>query len=222
MDNRRSAACQHPQEAARTPPGRFLDAGPSLVDDQIMRRVSAAVILLAVAAIGFRVTGSAHARTAVQPSPLRWISKHGYRLLVPLSWRQIDASYPSDHFTDLYVDPTDANARLVVVGSPCVHCVTIGLSSAVAFPTGTTGHHRLDRYRVAWSAPGPSWRPFFVWGTAASDPYRLDGLTWGGPALQQGYVEAGVWLPTASHPIATRILNSFTLSDGVTFVRGHK
>jgi len=182
------------------------------------RSLPAAAALLAVA---LAVASPPAGRAAPQTPPLHWTARHGYRLLLPSGWRFLDASYPSDHFTDFYVDPTDPNARLVVVGSPCQHCVTQGLSSKVAFPPGVTGRYRLDRYRVSWSAPGASWKPFFVWGQSPADTYRLDGITWGGPALQFGYIQVGLWLPASAHATATRILDSVTLSNGVSFLVGH-
>ncbi|HLK16996.1 MAG TPA: hypothetical protein VKT78_19480 [Fimbriimonadaceae bacterium] len=174
------------------------------------------------AAIGAQVGEPVKADAVATPTPLHWSSRNGYRLLLPDGWRYLNASYPSDHFTDYYVDPTDANARLVVIGSACEHCATVGLSSEIAFPSGTTGHYRLDRYRVAWSAPGTSWTPFTVWGKAPPDTYSLSGVTWGGPALGLGYLEVDLWLPVSSHHLATRILNSLTLANGVSFVVGHK
>jgi hypothetical protein len=103
-----------------------------------------ATIVLIVCIAGVGMPESGLARTVMQPTPLHSVSRHGYRLILPSGWRWLDASYPSDHFTDLYVDPTDANGRLVVVGSACEHCVTVGLSSVVAFVTASRGAH-LDR-----------------------------------------------------------------------------
>lgn len=135
----------------------------------------------------------------------------GFRVKVPADWRYRDATYPSDHSTELWTDPKDPRSKLKVEVSACVGCVEpescilkgTGCRPAPEniVPATATSRTKLDRWRVRYVARN------------ASSPYPVRGLVaivHDGEDIR-GFALAQVWLPSSQARVADAILASFRL-----------
>ncbi len=173
-----------------------------------MRVALAFVALLAVVLIAGVVTA---------PSPggdgLAWRSSHeaGFRVKVPAGWRYKDATYPSDHSTELWTSPGDPRSKLKVEVSACVGCVepqSCTLSGTgcrpapeTVLPAGVVSKTKIDRWRIRYVARN------------ASSRYPVHGLVsivHVGDEIR-GFALAQAWLPAAKAHTADAMLSSFTL-----------
>lgn len=127
--------------------------------------------------------------------------------LVPVGWKYLDETIPSDHNDLIWYDPTNPAARIEFTGSGCAGCVEENVNAsnpvrnaAVALPADTTTYylynHNLDAGFRETDADG----------------YAVNGVVavTGTDAEPGGYVIYRVALPAGDTPLATRILNSFT------------
>ena len=173
-----------------------------------MRIALAFAALLAVVLIAGVVT---------TPSPggdgLVWRTSHeaGFKVRVPAGWRYKDATYPSDHSTELWSSPADARSRLKVEVSGCVGCVEpqscilsgTGCRPApeAVLPAGVVSKTKLDRWRMRYVARN------------ASSRYPVHGLisiVHVGSQIR-GFALAQASLPAAQAQTADAMLSSFTL-----------
>ena len=144
-----------------------------------------------------------------------------FTILLPGTWTFANESYPSDHSTYLWTDPTDPLSRIEVVVSGCVGCISNvktgynKIEPAEALPSGVTASTSISACKVAYVAK------YSGDNTATSvpaDSYPDNGLivvidNSGQPG---GYFEVDLWLPSVQHALATSILNSFTLTNSST------
>jgi hypothetical protein len=150
------------------------------------------------------------------PSPagdgLVWRGSHeaSFRVRVPADWRYRNATYPSDHSTELWTSPADPATRLKVEVSACVGCVVprscllraTGCRPAPEniIPARVLSKRKLDRWRVRYVA------------RVAGSRYPVHGLVTvvhsGGDI--RGFALARVYTPQSSGPVADAILASFT------------
>ena len=135
----------------------------------------------------------------------------GFAVAVPAAWIYRNATYPSDHSTELWIDPRDKASRLKVEVSACVGCVQprdciIGGTGCrpapeAVLPAKVISQRKLDRWRVTYVARDPSSR-YLV---RALVTVLHDGSSITGFALTR------VWLPRAKAALAGRILSSFRI-----------
>lgn len=173
-----------------------------------MRRVASicAAVLLTAA---FTAVAGAAAPTplARQAAVLRRVAPPGggYSVELPAPWRFANASYPSDHATHLWFDPSNALRRMIVVLSGCVGCAQRdgAPNPDAGVPAGATHVVRL-------SADEAAFQQF----TSADDPWLANGISvvMRHDGAIVGYATAELWLPPAQHSLATTILNSFRLT----------
>src|SRR5439155_2670150 len=114
-----------------------------------MRRLLLALTVLATA-------------TAAAASPPRLVERASreaaFTVRLPADWRYRDTTYPSDHSTELWIDPHDRLRRLKAEVSACVGCVTprscilrgVGCRPAPGnvVPAGTVSRRRLSRWAL--------------------------------------------------------------------------
>jgi hypothetical protein len=146
---------------------------------------------------------------AAQPLVLHRVSPPhgGYSVLLPTGWRFRDASYPSDHATHLWYQPSNALLKMSVVLSDCVGCVSQNLDDTKPnprgeLPQGVVSTYRISKWVLAYEA------------FSSDDPYPDNGMvivTHRG-ARVTGSVIVGLWLPQRQHALATTILNSFHIT----------
>lgn len=141
---------------------------------------------------------------------LRWVSPPGgsYSVMLPANWVFRNASYPSDHYTNLWYAPGDVLSKLEVVGSGDVGAVSVNANPGEPYPqgdlpTGVTTTHKFSRWVLGYQA------------YTNDDPYPDNGLI---VILHpngevNGYVRADLWLRSSEHALATTILNSFKAGD---------
>jgi hypothetical protein len=152
-----------------------------------------AVLLALVVGCG---GGNSHALRRVSPP------HGGFSIELPSDWRFLDASYPSDHATYYWYDPHDAFAKLRVIGSGCVGCVTKNNDGVTPNPSG-----EMPQYATV---------------TARSDPYVLSFDDFDTPYSGKGMVVVThrgsdvtgslileLWLPEKDAAETTQILASF-------------
>lgn len=165
-----------------------------------MSRVQRAVfVLLLLVAVG----ASSAAIAAPGTTPLVGRHKVGYSVRLPAAWRFKNASYPSDHATHLWWNPSNALAKMEVVLSACVGCVSKNLDGKTPNPRGELPQgairHVINPYTLG----------FLTY--SSDDPYPDNGViyvTHAGSRIT-GSVIVHLWLPKSQHALATRILNSF-------------
>jgi hypothetical protein len=127
----------------------------------------------------------------------------GYSILLPATWRFANASYPSDHATHLWFDPTNALRKLLVVLSGCVCAGPNGQPDpSVGVPPNPLHVVRLSRTEDAFQA------------FSDDDPWVANGISIDilGHGMPAGYASVELWLPPSQHGLATTILNSFRLA----------
>ncbi len=134
----------------------------------------------------------------------------GFSIKVPPAWAYKNATYPSDHSTELWRDPADARSFLEVQVSACVGCVEpskcvvtgkgpCGPRPENLLPRTATWHKKLDRWTLRFRSKTP--------GT----PYPDEGLVvvlHRGTSIR-GFAFAEVYLPAARRSLAGTILGSF-------------
>jgi len=129
-----------------------------------------------------------------------------YSVELPTGWRYRDVSYPSDHATQLWWTPSDPLARLIVVLSGCIGCVSTN-DYTTPNPAGAAAG-AVSTYRISPDVLA------FTGGFAEDEAdYEDNGLvivtTQNGRI--DGYIRADLWLPPGERTLATAILNSFHL-----------
>jgi hypothetical protein len=125
---------------------------------------------------------------------------HAWTVTVPGDWRFRDASYPSDHTTWYWYNPNNPFAKLRVVVSACVGCVTKNLDGVTPNPRAELPANAIvtaspNRYSVnyrVFDTPYPD-RGLIVVTRDAS------GIT--------GSMVADLWLPGKKSAEAKRILS---------------
>jgi hypothetical protein len=135
----------------------------------------------------------------------------GFVVRVPADWRYRNASYPSDHSTELWTSPADPASRLKVEVSGCVGCIeprscilenrACRPAPGNIVPARVVSKQKLDRWRVRYVA-----RP-------KSSRYLERGLV---SIVHQGsdirgFALARVWVPAAKARLGDAILTSFRL-----------
>jgi hypothetical protein len=152
------------------------------------------------------------ASAAAAGGGLVWHTSHnGFRVKVPAGWRYKNASYPSDHSTELWTSPGDRASRLEVEVIACVGCVeprSCTLSNTgcrpapeAALPAHVLSKQRLDRWRIAYVERDPASR-YPVHGEVA--------IVHEGSHIR-GFALARAWLPQAQAATARAVIASFTL-----------
>jgi hypothetical protein len=165
-----------------------------------MRRTLSIFVLVAL------LVTAATAAASTQPR-LTWRTgqNNGYRVLLPSTWRYRNASYPSDHATYLWYDPTNPLRKLLVTVSGCIGCVETNFDPHRPNPKGELPSYATGLY---WISP---WKLAFS-GYVNDDPFPANGLVvvldYNGRVA--GSAIAELWLPTSQHSLATRMLNSFS------------
>ena len=172
-----------------------------------MRSVRLALLALAFCILGNAAVSSAAVRHPAAASfpALKWRTglRGFYTVPLPVTWRFKDASYPSDHATQLWYDPANPLKKLGVVVSGCVGCVSrhnyTDPYPQGELPQGVTGTYRISPGKLAFTA------------YATDDPYPENGMvivTRHGRAIS-GSIILQLWLPASQHKLATYILDNF-------------
>src|SRR5437763_13797493 len=99
---------------------------------------------------GVLALGVVSAAAATPGLVLRHPRGAGYQVLLPPSWKFRDASYPSDHTTQLWTSPADRNAKLEVVIAACVGCVTKNFDGKTPAPEQEAPAHAQITKRSRW------------------------------------------------------------------------
>lgn len=118
-----------------------------------------------------------------------------------------NTSIPSDHQTNEWTDPADANTKLTVVLSGCAGCVKASTTSSAPDPNAV-----LPAGAAVTSTVAP-WQIFYT-GTTAPAGYADYGLilvTHNGSTVT-GYVMLDLVLPSSGGSGASSVLTSFTLT----------
>ncbi|HVA07647.1 MAG TPA: superinfection immunity protein [Acidimicrobiales bacterium] len=150
--------------------------------------------LALVAPVTLAASGNASNNPLVQRTSMRW----GYSMLLPASWQFRNASYPSDHSTLIWADPSDAAAKLQIVMSGCYGC-SHNLTTGAPQPQVGGSVRVTDTYAVS-----PTQLAFAA--MSSNDPYPDNGLV---IVNRSGYTQLDLWLPQIEHHVATLILNSY-------------
>ena len=148
-------------------------------------------------------------------------SGNGFTIRLPGTWAFTNESYPSDHSTYLWSDPTDQLSRVEVVGSGCVGCVSNPntgynkIEPAEALPSGVISSAPISTCKVAYVA---TYSGDYTATSVPADSYPDNGMIVvidesGKPG---GYFRIDLWLPSVQHALATSILDSFALTDAST------
>lgn len=129
-----------------------------------------------------------------------------FTVRVPTTWVYRDRSYPSDHSTETWRDPSRASSRLDVEVSACAGCAQppscvlhgtgCGPDPTQLVPENASSRRRIDRWRMSWTL-GASRGLVVVLHDAS-------GVT--------GFAVAVVTLPTSRARLAEAILASFRIS----------
>jgi len=168
----------------------------------VFARVVWALLLLAVFAGQAAAAGGLGARAS---------HEGGFTIKLPDRWHYKNATYPSDHSTEFWTDPSDAKSRLEVNVSGCVGCVErasctlrntgCGPDPAADLPRGTISRRALGKWAEEFVARVPG------------SPYLDRGLVVighrGNAIRDWAYVQ--LWLPSSQKKLADSILASFAL-----------
>lgn len=171
-----------------------------------MRFVRVALLALAFCILGNAAAAAVerhHADASFPPRRWRTGPRGFYTVPLPATWRFKDASYPSDHATHLWYDPTNPLKKLEVVVSGCVGCVSRH-NYTDPYPQGELPQGVTRTYRIA-----PGKLAFTAYTT--DDPYPENGVvivTRHGRAID-GSITLQLWLPPSQHKLATYILDNF-------------
>ena len=146
-------------------------------------------------------TGSTDA-TLVRRSP----PGGGYSVLLPVNWRFRNATYPSDHSTHAWYDPSDPLRKLVIILSACVGCVSNPSQTApdpaelLADDPSVERHSYISAWETAFQA------------FSSQDSLPDNGIVIVLHAGSQigGYNRLDLYLASSEHALATRILNSYS------------
>jgi hypothetical protein len=139
-----------------------------------------------------------------------------YSVLIPTNWVYKDLSYPSDHTTDLWYDPSSPEQRIEVLTSGCAGCVGAIEQAPVpskAVPPGMTTSASISACRLEYAGQ--------YGGDFAASPTISDSLPDSGLVavisrpgrVVDGFVRMDVWLPSAQRALAEQILHSFQLDS---------
>jgi hypothetical protein len=159
----------------------------------VVRRLFPLVVLLAVA------SGCGAAPSGLKQTTL---PNNAGTVELPGNWRFRDASYPSDHATWFWYDPTDSFAKLRIVASGCGGCVSRNNDGVTPYPQG-----EMPQFATVTASPDPYTVTYQVFDT----PYADDGMvivTHTGSTIT-GSLIFDLWLPTKRHAEAAQILASF-------------
>ena len=133
--------------------------------------------------------------------------RHSFSVLLPADWKFRDASYPSDHSTYYWYDPHDAFAKLEIVGSACVGCVSKNSDGVTPTPSG-----ELPQHTTVTAHSDPYVESFNRFDTPYSDngmvivthPANSSGIN--------GSIIVQLWLPLKEQTESAQILASFRAS----------
>jgi hypothetical protein len=143
---------------------------------------------------------------------LVWRASHeaSFRVRVPADWRYRDATYPSDHSTELWTSPHDRASRLKVEVSACVGCV-LTQSCILSHRNCRPAPENLVPGRVISKRKLDRWRIRYV-ARVADSRYPVHGLVAvvHGASEIRGFALARVWTPPSKAGVADAILSSFT------------
>ena len=133
------------------------------------------------------------------------VPKSKMTIELPGNWRFRDATYPSDHATLFWYDPHDAFAKVEMVISGCVGCVSYPEKNDYTTPDPRA---EVPQFATVQRSADPYIAPFHLFDA----PYEDDGTV---IVLHRGSTIAGsvvlqVWLPAKKQAEATQILASFT------------
>lgn len=129
-----------------------------------------------------------------------------YTVSLPATWQFANNSVPSDHQTNTWSDPSDADSSLTVVLSGCEGCVKAAPTSPTPDPSGV-----LPAGATVTRTVQP-WQIFYT-DTAPSSGYTDFGsilVTHNGTAVT-GYAKVDLVIPTSESAAANAVLGSFTL-----------
>jgi hypothetical protein len=129
-----------------------------------------------------------------------------YSVSLPASWTFANTSVPSDHQTNVWTDPSDANTMLTVVLSGCAGCVKASSSSNTpdpqgVLPSGATVTETVQPWQIFYSAGAPS--GYTDYGTII--------VSHSGTTIT-GYTKLDLVIPTSDSAVADDVLAGFSLS----------
>ena len=133
----------------------------------------------------------------------------GFSVPVPSGWRYKNASYPSDHSTEFWTDPTNAKSKLEVQVSGCIGCVernscVLHNTGCGPYPEGLVPKGTISKRKLS------PWREQFTAKNSAS-PYLDRGLVviqhQGSKIEDWAYVE--IWVPASEASTASSMLAGF-------------
>ncbi len=137
----------------------------------------------------------------------------GFVVSVPSSWKYRNASYPSDHTTELWTDPQNAKRKLEVQVSGCVGCVErtscvlrnvgCGPYPAQVLPAATIQKRMIGRWSVRFIARDSN-SPYLIYGLVT--------IRHKGSSIED-WAYAEVWVPATDAPVAGAILSSFRFTS---------
>ena len=140
---------------------------------------------------------------------VRTSKEGGFRIELPAGWHYRDATYPSDHSTELWTAPGDPKSRLEVNVSGCVGCVerescTLKSTGCGPYPAADVPHGTISKRAVG------KWAEEFV-ARVPGSPYLDRGLVvirhQGNAIRDWAFVQ--LWLPAAQKQLADSILAGF-------------
>lgn len=165
----------------------------------------AAFLVLLIPLVSSDLAGASHGISDTTPLTWRTGPRSAYRVKLPTTWRFRDASYPSDHATHLWYEPSNPLRKMLVTLSGCIGCVSTNNYTTPnprgELPGDATTTYRLTPWKLAFS------------GFGTDDPYPSNGfveVTHTSRGID-GSVIVELWLPQSQHLVATAILNSFTV-----------
>ena len=150
--------------------------------------------------VGFVLAGCGGSSTALRRVSFPYKAA---TIELPSNWKFRDASYPSDHATWYWYDPHDPFAKLRVVFSGCVGCVST--NSGTPDPRA-----ELPQYATVTAAPNQNTVSYTVFDT----PYPDSGMVV--VTEDRGHVAGSLvldlWLPQKDSAEAAEILASLRTS----------
>jgi hypothetical protein len=165
----------------------------------VRRLASAALTAFAACVV---CTGAAHGGpSGVSLTRFSLPDKAG-SIRLPSDWRFKNASYPSDHSTWFWYDPNNSFAKLRIVASGCIGCVSKNADAVTSYPRGD-----LPANAIVTASPSPYTILYRVFDT----PYQNEGrvVVLHDDSGVTGSDILDLWLPAKKSAEAARILASF-------------
>jgi hypothetical protein len=127
---------------------------------------------------------------------------------LPESWVYANTSVPSDHLTNTWSDPSDANVGLTVVVSGCQGCVVATPGSAtpdprLAMPSGATVTRTVSPGQIFYSHAAT---------TAGYTDFGMVLVTNNGTTTT-GFVRLDLVVPSGQSDAANTVLTSFSINS---------